>query len=277
MVRVSPTAHVSPPLGAVKAREPRILKFAGDVWVTVASLLRVIRTFTVVEIASGTVQAKLPPAAGVESVMVWTSAAKLSREYSSFTSARVPPVGPLVSPVAITTVSVKSPFFEYSRLTVGIAPAPVEVQETVLTTPTFQTSVPTGLVTLRPPLTVKVLGEDDWTVAENSGRASEMRTFTVAEATSGIVQVYVPVFAVEATITVEVAKLSVEYSSFTFARLPVLVQAIVAELPTVKIWPATMPGVGLWAAIVPLTVKFASETSLVGGRFVVFEIGRAHV
>ena len=52
--------------------------------------------------------------------------------------------------------------------------------------------------------------------------------------------------------------------------LPVLVQAIVAELPTVKIWPATMPGVGLWAAIVPLTVKFASEMSLVGGRFTVF-------
>jgi hypothetical protein len=85
------------------------------------------------------------------------------------------------------TVSVKSPFFEYSRLTVGRAPAPVEVQEIVLTSPTFQTSVPTGLVTVRPPLIVKVLGEDDRTVAENSGRASETRTLTAAEATSGIV------------------------------------------------------------------------------------------
>jgi hypothetical protein len=27
-----------------------------------------------------------------------------------------------------------------------------------------------------------------------------------------------------------------------------------------------MPGVGLWTAIAPLTVKFASETSLVAGR-----------
>src|SRR3989475_11164396 len=87
-----PTIHVSPPLGAVSTREPWILKFAGDVWVTVASLRRVILTLTVVEIASGTVQAKLPPAAGVERVMVWMSAAKLSREDSSLTSASVPPV-----------------------------------------------------------------------------------------------------------------------------------------------------------------------------------------
>src|SRR2546427_12091045 len=87
-----PTIHVSPPLGAVSTREPWILKFAGDVWVTVASLRRVILTLTVVEIASGTVQVKLPPAAGVERVMVWMSAAKLSREHSSFTSPSVPPV-----------------------------------------------------------------------------------------------------------------------------------------------------------------------------------------
>src|SRR3989442_14164246 len=90
MVRTSPTIQVSPPLGAVRAREPRILKFACDVCVTVASLLRVILTLTVVEIASGTVQAKLPPAAGVEGVMGLTSAAKLSREDSSFTFPSVP-------------------------------------------------------------------------------------------------------------------------------------------------------------------------------------------
>src|SRR2546425_13363197 len=89
MVRVSPTAHVSPPLGAVRARAPRILKFAGDVEVTAVSLLRVILTLTVVEIAAGTVQAQLPPAAGVEGVMDWMSAAKLSRGDSSFMAARV--------------------------------------------------------------------------------------------------------------------------------------------------------------------------------------------
>ena len=62
----------------------------------------------------------------------------------------------------------------------------------------------------------------------------------------------------------------VEYSILIVAIVPVVAQAIVAELPTVRTSPATMPGVGLWAAIVPLTVKFASETSLVGGRFTVF-------
>src|SRR5947209_1207904 len=155
MVWVEPTIHVSPPLGAVRARAPRILKFAGDVEVTAVSLLRVILTLTVVEIASGTVQAKLPPADGVERVMVWMSVAKLSREYSSFTSASVPAV----------------------------------VQVMVLTAPTLQTSVPIGLVTVRLPLTVKALGEDDRTVAENSGRASDTRTLTLAEARSGIVQV----------------------------------------------------------------------------------------
>src|SRR2546429_6978672 len=91
MVWVEPTIHVSPPLGAVRAREPRILKFAGDVEVTVASLLRVILTLTVVEIASGTVQAKLPPAAGVEAV-IKIGVTKLSVEYSSFPSASVPAV-----------------------------------------------------------------------------------------------------------------------------------------------------------------------------------------
>jgi hypothetical protein len=32
---------------------------------------------------------------------------------------------------------------------------------------------------------------------------------------------------------------------------------------------ATVPGVGLWVEIVPFTVKFASEMSLVAGRFTV--------
>src|SRR5438876_158746 len=121
MVRVSPTAHVSPPLGAVRARAPRILKFAGDVEVTAVSLLRVILTLTVVEIASGTVQAKLPPADGVERVMVWMSATKLSREYSSFTSASVP----------------------------------ADVRVMFWVAPTAQTSPPTGAVRASEPLMLK--------------------------------------------------------------------------------------------------------------------------
>ena len=57
MVCVLPIGHDSPPLGAVIVRDPLILKFAGDVEVTVASFRSVIRTFTVVETSSGTVHA----------------------------------------------------------------------------------------------------------------------------------------------------------------------------------------------------------------------------
>ena len=94
--------------------------------------------------------------------------------------------------MAITTVSLKSPFFEYSRLTVGIAVPPVEVQEIVLTAPTFQTSVPTGLVTPRPPLIVKAVLESSETVVS---AVLVTRTFTLVEAMSGIVHAYVPAAA----------------------------------------------------------------------------------
>ena len=85
----------------------------------------------------------------------------------------------------MTTVSLKSPFFEYSRLTVGIAPAPVEVQEMVLTAPTVQTSVPTGAVTARPPLIVKAVLESSKTVVS---AVLVTRTLTLVEAISGTTQ-----------------------------------------------------------------------------------------
>src|SRR5437870_12458363 len=52
-----PAVHVSPPFGAVRVSELLIVKVALEAAVTVASAFKVIRTFTVVEIASGTVQA----------------------------------------------------------------------------------------------------------------------------------------------------------------------------------------------------------------------------
>src|SRR5216117_2133321 len=149
MVWVEPTTHVSPPLGAVRAREPRILKFAGDVWVTVASLLRVTLTLTVVEIASGTVQAKLPPAAGVEAV-IKIGVTKLSVEYSSFTSASVPAV----------------------------------VHVMFWVEPTPQTSPPTGAVRVSEPLMVKA-AESAETVASFE---LFTRTLTVLAIASGTVQ-----------------------------------------------------------------------------------------
>src|SRR5205807_9381255 len=97
---------------------------------------------------------------------------------------RDPRLRPPATPVALTTVSVKSPFCEYSRLTVGRDPAPVQVQEMVLAAPTFQTSVPTGLVTVRPPLIVKAALESSETVVS---AVFVTRTFTLVEARSGIV------------------------------------------------------------------------------------------
>ena len=90
---------------------------------------------------------------------------------------------------------------------------------------------------------------------------SESRTFTVAEIESGIVQVYVPVFGVEAAITVEVTKSSFEYSSFTFATLPVLVQVTGWTLPTVH----CSPPFGLVRARAPSILKAASERSFASG------------
>ena len=57
MFRFSPTIHVSPPLGAVRVTAPWILKFDPELDVTLVSSTFVIRTRTVAEIASGTVQA----------------------------------------------------------------------------------------------------------------------------------------------------------------------------------------------------------------------------
>ena len=52
-----PTVQTSPPLGAESVKPARIVKAASDASVTVASPVSVIRTLTVVESASGTVQA----------------------------------------------------------------------------------------------------------------------------------------------------------------------------------------------------------------------------
>src|SRR2546427_10153857 len=114
----------------------------------------------------------------------WTRSLTVLGIASSPVHVYLPPVGPLATPVAMTTVSVKSPFFEYSRLTVGSAPAPVEVQEIVLTAPTVQTSVPTGAVTDRPPLIVKTALEAAKTVAS---AVLVTRTLTLADAGAGTV------------------------------------------------------------------------------------------
>src|SRR2546426_1011552 len=143
-----PAVHVSPPFGAVMVSELLIVKVALEAAVTVASAFKVIRTFTVVEIASGTVQAKLPPAAGVERVMDWMSATKLSREYSSFRSASVP----------------------------------ADVQVMFWVAPTAQTSPPTGAVRASEPLMVKA-AETAETVASVGCLTRTLTVLAIASAT----------------------------------------------------------------------------------------------
>src|SRR5437899_2493572 len=82
-----PTPHFSPPLGAVRVREPTILKFASEVSATEASALLVTRTLTVELILSGTVQVYVC-AASVAPVIREGAVAKLSVEYSSLTVAK---------------------------------------------------------------------------------------------------------------------------------------------------------------------------------------------
>src|SRR2546428_6248780 len=88
IVRSSFVIQRSPPFGAVTVKPARIAKFASETSATALLFTSLTRILTVEEIASGTVQAKLPPTLltlGVEAV-ISGAVAKLSREYSSFTA-----------------------------------------------------------------------------------------------------------------------------------------------------------------------------------------------
>src|SRR3989442_405615 len=174
--------------------------------------------------SSGTVQAK-EPVPGAEAV-IRTSEVKLS--------------------------------LEYSRRTFGIVPLVVQVM--VRLCPTVQISPPFGAVTVMSPRILKLLAETP--LAEGSV-ASETRTFAVVEIASGTTQLKLPVLATEATITVAVAKLSVEYSSLTLGTEPVFVQAIDCVVPTAQ----TSPPLGAVRTKPPLILKAASEASFVPGSF----------
>src|SRR5207244_12417052 len=60
IVRLEPTVHFSPPLGAVTVKAPRILKSASEPSETVESFTSVTRTRTVAEMLFGTLQANVP-------------------------------------------------------------------------------------------------------------------------------------------------------------------------------------------------------------------------
>src|SRR5436190_16601909 len=185
--------QASPPFGALRMKAPCILKVASELSEAAGSETSVTRIFTVVEIASGMVQV-YEPVFGAEA-LITVAVAKLSFEYSSFTLATVP----------------------------------VAVQVIGWVLATFHFSPPLGLRRVIKDVILKVASDRSFA---SGSVTSATRTFTVAEIASGTVQVYVPVFGVDATITVEVAKSSFEYSSFTFAMVPVLVHVIDLTLPT---------------------------------------------
>src|SRR2546425_1193600 len=220
MVRLCPTVHSSPPLGALTVIPPRILKLLSEASLAEGSAASATRIFAVVEIASGTAQLKLPVLAAEATITV--AVAKLSMEYSS--------------------------------LTLGTEPVFVHVIDCVV--PTAQTSPPLGAVRMKPPRMVKLAAEAPKTV---TSAVFVTRTLTVVEASSGTVQAKLPVLATEAAISVALAKLSLEYSSFTLGLVPVDVQVIVCGAPIVQ----TSPPFGALTAMLPRILKFASEVSFV--------------
>src|SRR5207247_10807490 len=82
---------------------------------------------------------------------------------------------------------------------------------------------------------------------------------TVAEASSGRGQALRPVLRAEAAISVAVAKLFLEYSSFTLGIVPADVQVIVWADPMTQI----SPPFGALTVRLPRILKFASEMSFV--------------
>src|SRR5205809_563953 len=147
---------------------------------------------------------------------------------------------------------------EYSSLTFGTVPE--VVQAIVRGVLIFQASPPFGALRMKAPWILKVASE----LSEAAGsETSVTRIFTVVEIASGMVQVYEPVFGAEALITVEVAKSSFEYSSFTFAMVPVLVHVIDLTLPTAH----ASPPFGLDRARAAVILKGLSERSFASGSF----------
>src|SRR2546430_2402028 len=156
----------------------------------------------------------------------------------------------------MTRISATKLSLEYSSLTFGTVPE--VVQATVRVVLIFQASPRFGGVGVRAPWIWRSASEV-WEAA--GSETSVTRTFTVVEIASGMVQVYEPVLGAEALITVAVAKLSLEYSSFTLATVPVAVQVIGFVLATFHF----SPPLGLSSVIKDVILKGASERSVASG------------
>src|SRR3989442_10523515 len=150
-------------------------------------------------------------------------------------------------------VAVAKLSLEYSSFTLAIVD-PVVVQAIWRVEPTTHSSAPLGAERMKPPRMVKLALESSKTVAS---AVFVTRILTVVEALSGTVQAKLPVLATEAAISVAVAKLSLEYSSFTLGIVPVDVHVIVWADPMIQ----TSPPFGAVTARLPRILKFPSEAS----------------
>jgi hypothetical protein len=169
-----------------------------DTSVTALSAVLVTRTFTVLLIASATVQAYVPVVASVELVM--------------------------------TTVcnSSENAFFEYSSFTVDTEP--LRVQVIGCAELTIQTSAPLGDVKVTTPLIVKLASEVSETV---SSEASDTRRRTSPPMKSPTVHPYGLPAGVDATMEVGyVVPPSTESSSLTLEIEPVRVHVTLRDSPT---------------------------------------------
>src|SRR5438445_3130458 len=156
----------------------------------------------------------------------------------------------------MTRISATKLSLEYSSVSFGTVPE--VVQATVRVVLVIQGSPPFGVVSVKAAWILKFASE----LSEAAGSVTSVTgTLTVVEIASGMVQVYEPVFGAEALITVAVAKLSLEYSSFTLATVPVAVQVIGCVLATFHF----SPPLGLSSVIKDVILKVASERSFASG------------
>src|SRR5205809_8077935 len=129
------------------------------------------------------------------------------------------------------TVEVAKLSTEYSSF--ALATVPSVVQVIVRSSLVIQRSPPFGAVTVKPARIAKFASEASATALLFT---SLTRILTVEEITSGTVQAKLPptllTLGVEAVISVAVAKLSEEYSSFTAGMVPAETQPLGWALPT---------------------------------------------
>src|SRR5438445_4517971 len=138
------------------------------------------------------------------------------------------------------TVEVAKLSTEYSSF--ALATVPSVVQVIVRSSFVIQRSPPFGAVTVKPARIAKFASETSATALLFT---SLTRILTVEEIASGTVQAkLLPTLltlAVEAVISVAVAKLSWEYSSFTFVMVPPDTQLLVCVHPTYQHSPPLGP------------------------------------